>query len=111
MTLGQRSDVASLEAVNKELGLDQPLQIQYIRYLNDISPLSVHVDDSANKAKYAYTRLFSVGENQYLVVKKPYLRRSYQSKQTVNAILAGALPGTVILALSAMLLATAFGLF
>lgn len=111
MTLGQRSDVASLEAVNKELGLDQPLRVQYLRYLNDISPLSVHRDDSSSKEKYAYIRLFSLGENDCLVLKKPYLRRSYQSKQTVNAILAGALPGTAVLALAAMLLATVLGLF
>jgi len=111
MTLGQRSDIASLEAVTKELGLDQPKAKQYSRYLNDISPLSIHPHSPEAEAKYNYIRLLPVGEERWLVAKTPYLRRSYQSKATVNEILAGALPGTAILALAAMVLATIVGLF
>ncbi|MCK5079072.1 MAG: ABC transporter permease, partial [Bacteroidales bacterium] len=38
MMLGQRADIASVEAINKDLGRDQPLHIQYFNFLNDISP-------------------------------------------------------------------------
>ena len=36
MLLGQRSDIASVEAIRKDLGLDKPLYTQYISYLNDL---------------------------------------------------------------------------
>ena len=36
MMLGQRADIASVEAINKELGRDQPLYYQYFKFLNDI---------------------------------------------------------------------------
>ncbi len=42
MVLGQRSDEQSLEMVRKDLGLDQPVLTQYAKYLNDLSPVSVH---------------------------------------------------------------------
>ncbi len=110
MTLGQRSDIASLEAVTKELGLDQPLYKQYLLYLNDLSPLSIHEKTVEEESKYGFTTLVPLGQTRWLCAKAPYLRRSYQSRQTVNQILASALPGTAILALSAMLIATFFGL-
>ena len=40
MTMGQRSDVSSEEAVKKDLGLDLPLGVRYINFFNDFSPLS-----------------------------------------------------------------------
>ena len=42
MLLGQRVDEESLAAVNRELGLDLPKGEQYLLYLNDISPISIH---------------------------------------------------------------------
>ena len=42
MTMGQRSDVASEEAVRKEMGLDLPLGVRYVNYINDILPISLH---------------------------------------------------------------------
>lgn len=110
MTLGQRSDIASLEAVTKELGLDQPLHKQYLLYLNDLSPFSIHQNNAEEQSKYGFYALVPLGSNRWLCAKAPYLRRSYQSRQTVNQIIASALPGTAILALSAMLIATFFGL-
>lgn len=109
MTLGQRSDVASLEAVTKELGLDQPLSVQYLLYLRDLSPISYHKADSNKLKNYQAVSLYS-NENGQWLLKIPYLRRSYQSQQTVNSILAGALPGTAILAVAAMILASILGL-
>lgn len=109
MTLGQRSDVQSLEAVRRDLGLDKPLYVQYGLYLNDLSPISWHPNTPENQSKYNYRRLLSMGSGA-LVIKAPYLRNSYQSRQTVNQLLLQALPGTAVLAISAMLFATILGL-
>lgn len=43
MTMGQRSDVSSLEAVRKEFGLDKSKPVQFFLYLNDLSPIGLHV--------------------------------------------------------------------
>lgn len=111
MTMGQRADIASLEVINKELGLDKPLYQQFFFYLNDISPVSIHKDDVVQELKYEYLRLFKVSKEKILVLKFPYLRRSYQTKQRVSEILLDAMPGTIILATSAIILASIFGIF
>jgi peptide/nickel transport system permease protein len=109
LTLGQRSDLSSLANVRKELNLDKSLAERYVLYLNDLLPLAVHANDSVAKAKYDYTTLIAFGKNS-LVFKKPYLGRSYRTKKLVSSVLADALPGTVLLALSAMLFATIIGI-
>jgi peptide/nickel transport system permease protein len=40
LTLGQRADVESVEAINKELGLDKPKYVQFALYVNDLSPIA-----------------------------------------------------------------------
>lgn len=111
MTQGQRSDVQSLEAVRKEFGLDKPVPVQFLYYIDDLSPIGIHGNDAASQKKYHYLKLFNVSATQALVLKFPYLRRSYQTKREVTSILAETVPNTFILALSAMLLATFFGVF
>lgn len=111
MTQGQRSDVQSLEAVRKEFGLDKPISVQFLYYINDLSPLSIHQKDSVTLAKYHYQKLFNVGEASALVLKRPYLRRSYQTKREVTSILAETVPNTLILATTAMIFATVLGIF
>src|SRR5687768_13280928 len=106
LTLGQRADVATLDAINKEFGLDKPKGTQLLLYLNDLSPIAVHGRDSVEKKKYGYAKLFNTGSENALVLKAPYLRRSYQSQQSVSEILMEALPNTVVLALAAFIFAT-----
>ena len=110
MTQGQRSDVQSLEAVRKEFGLDQPTHIQFLLYINDLSPLAIHLNDKASQEKYHYLKLFNLGGEKALVIKKPYLRRSYQTKREVTSILSETVPNTLILATTAMIFATIFGI-
>ncbi len=117
MMLGQRADISSIEAINRDLGRDQPLYKQFLNYLNDLSPISVHNATDSNSywfldpSKYTSASvLFSVGGNKVLVAKAPYLRRSYQSKRPVTEILADAFPATALLALVAMLFAAIFGI-
>ena len=111
MTQGQRSDVQSLEAVRKEFGLDQPTHIQFLLYINDLSPIAIHSKDKASEEKYHFFKIFSVGVDKALVLKKPYLRRSYQTKREVTSILAETVPNTLILATTAMIFATILGIF
>jgi len=116
MMLGQRADMASVEAINRDLGRDKPLMIQYLSFLNDVSPVSCHT--SADKTSTFYydphrysssVQLLEIGDLS-LVVKKPYLRRSYQSKRPVSEILSEAFVPTMVLATVAMLVATLIGM-
>lgn len=116
MMLGQRADIASVEAINKDLGRDKPLTIQFFNYLNDLSFLSIH--NIKNKesywyldsSKYSAVKLLKIKE-MALVLKKPYLRRSYQSKRMVSDIIFEAFPKTALLATVSMLFALIIGVF
>lgn len=115
MMLGQRADITSVEAINKDLGLDKPLTTQYLSFLNDLSPISVHnKSDKENywyldSTKYSYVKLISLSKNKVFVLKKPYLRRSYQSKRKVSEILSEAFPKTILLAMVSIIFAMVFG--
>lgn len=108
LTLGQRSDLASVENVRKELNLDKPVFTRYLLYLNDLSPLSIHNHDQDEKYDPYFT--IPLGNTKELAVKNPYLGRSYQTKRLVWDVLSDALPGTIILAFSAIIFATIFGI-
>jgi peptide/nickel transport system permease protein len=107
LVMGQTGDASTLQNIRKELYLDQPKGKQFLYYLNDISPLSFH-SDSAIKQKNL--KGFFIGGDTKIGLKVPYLRRSYQSKKEVWKILMEALPGTIILALAALILATGLGI-
>jgi peptide/nickel transport system permease protein len=116
MMLGQRADSASVAAINRDLGRDRPLPVQFLSYLNDLSPLSVHntADPGSSwfpdPSRYGRTlQLFTAGGTS-LVLKEPYLRRSYQSKRNVSDILAEGFTNTIILALVAMAFAVLAGI-
>ncbi len=110
LTMGQRSDLQSLENVRREMNLDKPLPVRYLLFLNDLSPLGIHRNSRVERARYDFIRLAPLSGSRYLVLKYPYLGRSYRTKREVNAILSEALPGTIILALAAMSFATVTGI-
>ncbi len=105
LTLGQRSDLASIEATRKALNLDKPLAVRYGLFLNDLSPIG-SIPDSGRSG----IRIAQLEKGRHLALKTPYLGRSYRTRREVSTVLAEALPGTVVLALAAMTLATVLGL-
>lgn len=115
MLMGQRADVSSVEAIKKDLGLDKPLVVQYLNFLNDLSPVSFHNTSAQqnfwffNAEKYSGFKVLNIGNNA-LVIKKPYLRKSYQSKRDVSAIISEAFPKTLLLAGASILLAMIAGI-
>lgn len=117
MMLGQRADMASVEAINRDLGRDKPLPVQFLNYLNDLSPVSFHTltDKSGywylNPEKYGKTiTLITFGQRSTLILKEPYLRQSYQSKRNVSSILAEGFVNTAVLAVVAMAFAIILGI-
>jgi peptide/nickel transport system permease protein len=116
MVMGQRTDEASLAAVRRDLGLDKPLPYQYLKYINDLSPVSIHNHNNPNSYIYLDRSVYSIAttirlsSSRAIAVKAPYLRRSFQSGKTVTAIISETLPNTFILAITAMVFATIIGI-
>ena len=108
LVVGQTGDKQTLDNIRKELYLDQPKWKQFILYLNDVSPVSVY-----NKKEIEEKTIhgFFIGGETKIGIKLPYLRRSYQTKKDVIDVLLEALPGTVLLACAAMLVAIVGGIF
>ena len=88
--------------------MDQPKWKQFILYLNDVSAVSIYTKDEILQRDL---KGIFIGGTTKLVIKFPYLRRSYQSRREVSTILLEALSGTFILALSAMIIAAILGIF
>jgi len=115
MMLDQNEDSEQMAIIKKKYGFDKPMYEQYLLYLNDLSPISVH---SANEEDYSYLnpykykaqKLFST-ESTTLALKVPYLRESFhKSGKNVSQIISDTLPNTVILAVFAILIAIVVGI-
>lgn len=115
MMLGQRADQESIDIINRDLGRDKPVALQFVGYINDLLPVSLH--NNADSASFFFlspdkyspcTTLLKAGKTS-VVLKAPYLRRSYQSKRKVSEIITSAFPQTAILALVAMAFALLAG--
>lgn len=107
LVLGQTGDSATIKNIRRELYLDQPKWKQFVFYLNDVSPLCIHSKEEITAKKL---QGIFIGSQTKVGLKVPYLRRSYQSKRDVLDVMLDALPGTMLLAFSAMLIATVFGI-
>jgi peptide/nickel transport system permease protein len=107
LIMGQSGDSTTQANIRKELYLDQPKWKQFIFYVNDVSPICLH---SKEDIQTKHLKGLFVGGNAKLGIKAPYLRRSYQSKREVGKILLEALPGTLLLAFAAMIIAIVIGI-
>ncbi|RYZ22027.1 MAG: ABC transporter permease [Chitinophagaceae bacterium] len=107
LVMGQTGNAATEAAIRKELYLDQPKSRQFLHYLNDVSPVSFYKRTDWQARSIGGV---AIGGERVLVLKTPYLRRSYQTKRPVGAMLLQALPGTLLLAVAAMLVAILAGI-
>lgn len=112
IVMGQSSDSTTQANIRRELylvdskGEKVPTFKQFLYYLNDVSPVCFHSKEDIAKKKL---RGLFIGGNTKFGIKVPYLRKSYQSKREVWGILMQALPGTLMLAVAAMLIAVLIG--
>ena len=107
LVMGQTGDAATQANIRRELYLDQPKWKQFLLYLNDVSPLGIHTQEEIQKKEL---KGFFIGGQTKLAIKFPYLRKSYQTKKSVSTVLMEALPGTLLLAVAAMLIAVLAGI-
>ncbi|MCW9037434.1 ABC transporter permease [Altibacter sp.] len=114
MMLGQNESAQQIAVVKKKYGFDQPVPVQFLQYLNDLSPISLHSLEPEDysfrsEGKFQAISLFSIAHTE-VVVKVPYLRESFQKNgKKVSAVIAETLPNTVILAVSAITIAMLLG--
>jgi peptide/nickel transport system permease protein len=115
MMLDQKEDPQQLALIRKNLGLDQPVWKQYLYYLNDLSPISIHQKKgnsytSLESKKYNGVKLISTKKSTVLL-KFPYLRMSFQKQgKSVSEIIGETLPNTMVLAVSAISFAIIIGI-
>ncbi len=114
MMLDERQDESQLQVIRQKYGFDKPMHIQYLYYINDLSPLSFHSQKTAHytkldSGKYAVGAKLSIGTVD-VVLKAPYLRQSFQKNgKSVSSIISETLPNTAILAVSAIGIALILG--
>lgn len=115
--LGQRANKEAVEAIHRDLGTDLPIMEQYALYLNDLFVVSIHDHKDKNShwylnpEKYTWIPLFKVGTEKVVVLKIPFLRRSYITKRPVSDILMETLPETAVLAFTSIIIASVIGVF
>ena len=117
LMMGQRVNQKSLDIIHKDMGLDEPVYNRFLLYMNDLSPISIYNEDVTashiylDPQKYIHTtKLFRFTPNRTLILKYPYLRRSYQNRKRVSDIIGSALPNTAVLAFTAVILASILGI-
>lgn len=113
MMMGQQEDSEQMKLLYERYGFDKPIWQQYLYYLNDLSPLSIHPKKgfgSFDDSKYTGQVIAPVG-SWSLAIKLPYLRESFQQTNvSVGSILSEVLPNTFILAIAAIIIALLLGI-
>lgn len=105
--VGDQADEATKMAVRKKYGLDKPITVQYLTYLNGLSPLGwVPADQEASTSHWGILSW----EQGSIALKAPDLGRSFQTNKAVAPMIIDRLEGTLILAMTAILFAGIFGI-
>ena len=107
LVAGQRTDKKTIDNIRKDLRMDSSAFISFLLYLNDVSPIGTYTN---TEIKDLSIKGIFVGNTQKWGIKLPYLRRSTQTKKDVSSILLEALPGTILLAVTALIIASIFGI-
>lgn len=113
---GQNESEEVVQAIRKKFNLDLGLGKRYLLFLNNVSPVSLHALGNPESRTYldptiSYYALIEREGGKSLVIKTPFLGRSFLSGKTVSGIIREALPGTIVLALTAMTFAMILGIF
>ena len=104
------------QRIRKKYNLDLSFGKRYVLYLNDLSPISIHKPSEEksriyyNDKRYSGKELFALSGEKALYIKFPYLGRSYLNERNVHTLIGEAVPGTFMLAISAILIALIIGL-
>ena len=115
MMLGQNDNSEQLINIKKKYAFDKPVSEQYLLYVNDLSPFSIHsknIDDYTflEKNKYNHKTIFQTNSSVF-VIKFPYLRTSFTKQgKNVSEIIKNTLPNTLILAISSISIAIVIGI-
>ncbi len=107
LLMGQSGDKQTMENIRKELNLDKPKWQQLLYYINDVSPISFQTREEISSK--GLKGIFA-GNEKTIGLKIPFLRKSYQTKKDAISMLAEALPGTLVLTVTAMAFAVFFGI-
>ncbi|MFM2376547.1 MAG: hypothetical protein RLZZ165_1644 [Bacteroidota bacterium] len=106
----ENTDAATRQAIEQAYRLDRSLFVQYLYYLNDLSPIGMVDHFEKDASEIHHWRLFGLGTGKCMGLKLPWLRRSFQNNRMVTERLVEHLPGTVILSVAALVFATGIGL-
>ena len=115
MMLGQNDNSEQLLIIKKKYAFDQPIYKQYIFYINDLSPISLHSKNNENYTfldakKYSFIKLLRFSSYE-IVLKLPYLRTSFTKQgKNVSEIIGDTLPNTIVLAITSILIALISGI-
>ncbi len=105
--IGQTGDAKTIQQIRHSFHLDEPVWKRCVRYLNDLSPISVYSKSEIEEKKI--NGLFWGGEKKW-GIKWPYLGSSFLTKKKVSTLLMEVFPATLLLASIAMLIALVFGI-
>jgi len=100
--VGERTSQEVIDRNRVRFGLDQPVFVQYGKFLGNISFLKLPTIEKLNIAGLTIPWIS--------FLKQPYLGRSYFTGQPITSMILEKLPHTARLALGAMLIAIIFGL-
>ncbi len=114
MMLDEKAGEEQLEQLRKKYGLDKPVSMQFVYYLNDLSFVSWHSSNSENYTNNALQQkhfAFTETTNGTWVFKWPFLRESFHKKgKQVSDIIGETLPNTMILAITAITISIVIGI-
>jgi len=84
MDMKPQEKQALLEYYNKRYGLDQPAPVQYLRWLNNVSPIGFVTDEHGKRGEFSFNKGMDLGT-------------SFQYGRPVSDILAERIPITLLL--------------
>lgn len=114
MMLGQNQSEEQLEQMRNKFGFNERISKQYVLYLNDLSPVSIHSTNKNHSFFFDVQKYHGITLNASsgvcVALKFPYLRESFQKNgKKVTLIIVETLPNTIVLAISSIFIAFILG--